>query len=322
MGDAPVESPARQLRNIRRRTLLGALTLLGAAAILWLPLVHLASQRRGEAEPGQARPVLFFSPDCDECIRSEPLISQLLQRQGWIDVVRLDARRVSSLFVRNRFDATFRVAAHLRGHTPALFHASGAVIGYDQFHAASLTGLPQAEPGPAESSGFPWGGWANFVIIGLCLLVMAGTLGHYAPQARLAGVLLLAAIFLIAGIGKVLAPAAFVQTVVQMNLFPLPLARATWLLGPMEIGLGAALLLPRWRRAALGLTLPLLTSFLGLYVLLWTQGYDGNCGCFPAIGGGRLAGSARALALSGLTVAMIHGSERLPTRSTFHECAS
>lgn len=232
--------------------------------------------------PGQSRPVLFFSPHCDECRRARPLIESLLSRPGWRNAEWVDSRLVSNLSLRDRFDAAFRVSDPLRGHTPALFHSGGALVGEAALRSALAqpTPPPDAWDGPS-ASGFPWGEWADSCLAGSSLFILAFLLGPYNHTARWLGLGLLTATFLVAGVDKVLHPADFAGTVQRMNLFPPGVARLAPLLGYVETGLGAALLLPRTRTTALVSVCALLLFFSAITVALLARHYAGNCGCMP-----------------------------------------
>lgn len=103
------------------------LLVLGALCIVYRPLAFLIAPR-GDPLPGQASPVLFFSPDCPECQRSEPLLERLVTQKGWRSPLRIDSRFVSSIPLRRRFDAAYHVPPDKQGHVPALFQTHHALI--------------------------------------------------------------------------------------------------------------------------------------------------------------------------------------------------
>jgi len=105
-------------------------------------------------------------------------------------------------------------------------------------------------------------------------------------------VVLLAALFLYAGISKIPDPVAFARDIEAYRLLPgqASLAVALWLPW-LEVLAALALVWPAWRAAGRQLLLLLLTVFQILLLVTWFRGLDIECGCF---GGG---GSSVPLAL-------------------------
>jgi uncharacterized membrane protein len=239
------------------------------------------------------------------------VIEALLRRPEWEATIRVDNRLVSNLSVRERFDAAFRVPEVLKGHTPALFHPRGAIIGESALRAV-LTQPVAATAGSvaAPTDGFPWGEWADACLAGSSLLIMALLLGPYNDVARALGLGLLAATFLVSGVDKALHPADFAATVGRMSLLPPGVARLAPLLGYVETGLGAALLLPRTRMASLSAVCALLLLFCATTVALLARDYAGNCGCMPwseSVTAAKVVNDGAAFALA---VCMAHGHRR------------
>lgn len=107
--------------------------------------------------------------------------------------------------------------------------------------------------------------------------------------------LLLAYVFLAAGIPKFLDPATFVEQTANYDLVPslAPIIAVT--LPPIEIAAAVALLLgPRtWRQAATLVSFALMCVFTYAVYQAWRRGIDTECGCFgkgsERIGGKKLA---------------------------------
>ena len=109
-------------------------------------------------------------------------------------------------------------------------------------------------------------------------------------QAARISEMLMGVIFLAAGVSKVWDPVLFFWdalpygTVLKLGKESSFLAaRGALLLGPLECGLGLALL-AHWRSKVM---LPLATSLLAFFFILthsaWRQGYEANCGCFGTL---------------------------------------
>jgi uncharacterized membrane protein YphA (DoxX/SURF4 family) len=239
------------------------------------------------------------------------LIEALCHKQGW-NPLHIDSRAVSSIALRERFDEAYGVPEGMRGRTPALFYTEGSAVGYTALHAAQTLGLPRAGKPAAHSHPVSWGLLMDLAVIVLSLFVAGMVIGPYARMGRVAGALLLAAVFLAAGLGKVLHPAAFAQTVEQMGLFPLPIARASWLVGFFETGLGAALILPQARPAALRVAAVLLAGFAILSIVLLIRGYSGNCGCMPWASAGGWLSLLQDASLSALSYGLLHSVSMKP----------
>jgi putative oxidoreductase len=94
--------------------------------------------------------------------------------------------------------------------------------------------------------------------------------------------LLLAYVFLAAGIPKFLDPATFVEHTANYDLLSsfAPIIAVT--LPPIEIAVGVVLLLaPRtWRQAATLITFALMCVFTYAVYQAWRRGIDVECGCF------------------------------------------
>jgi uncharacterized membrane protein YphA (DoxX/SURF4 family) len=88
-------------------------------------------------------------------------------------------------------------------------------------------------------------------------------------------------VFVLSGSHKLAEPAAFVATLHRMHLFWPSLVCIAWIMGPVEVGLGLALLVSRTHRVALKITSFLLTGFLILSTILVSRRFTGSCGCMP-----------------------------------------
>lgn len=127
------------------------------------------------------------------------------------------------------------------------------------------------------------------VAVWIALIALAGLLVALVPASRRPiGRLSLVAIglvFVAAALLKALNPAAFTETVRGYGLLPDALAPAvTYTLLPLEMALGAALILDYRRRLSVAVTVALLVGFLGLMGYTEATGGDvSKCGCFGSL---------------------------------------
>ena len=97
-------------------------------------------------------------------------------------------------------------------------------------------------------------------------------------------IFVLAALFLFAGIDKLLHYSAFVKAL--GNYVLVPRGGAAWIAGPLvgsEIVVGAALLVPSWRRPAAFVAFGLLLGFTAALTVSYFFGERGICGCWFTI---------------------------------------
>lgn len=109
--------------------------------------------------------------------------------------------------------------------------------------------------------------------------------------ARLA-LVILAGVFLWAGVAKLVHRVDFFNAIAHYKLLPLNAAYRMSIAVPYaEIAIGSLLLVPVVfvRRTALIAYLTLLALFTGSLVLLWFRGEHTNCGCFGGTGQGHPA---------------------------------
>ena len=107
-----------------------------------------------------------------------------------------------------------------------------------------------------------------------------------APYARI----IMGAVFLVAGLAKVWTPVQFYWDAfsyfellnANREMWP-QLARMTLLLGPLECGLGLALLANWQPRYALPVATAAMVVFIAVTFYNWQQDADVNCGCFGAL---------------------------------------
>jgi len=95
----------------------------------------------------------------------------------------------------------------------------------------------------------------------------------------------LGAVFVYAGLLKVVDPGAFLQSILNYQLIDGDLAWGVALFLPwLEIAAGIALILPPMRRGALLVLLFMLLVFQGGLASAWARGLDIECGCFGETG--------------------------------------
>jgi putative oxidoreductase len=93
--------------------------------------------------------------------------------------------------------------------------------------------------------------------------------------------LVLAAAFLAAGLLKIADPHAFALSIARLRIAPVALIGPVAIVVPWtEVVAAVALYIPRYRRAALGLLLSLLSGFTMILGAALARGAAGSCGCF------------------------------------------
>jgi uncharacterized membrane protein YphA (DoxX/SURF4 family) len=97
--------------------------------------------------------------------------------------------------------------------------------------------------------------------------------------------IVLGAVFLAAGILKIVDPAAFAISIARLRILPMALVGPAAILLPwIEVVSAAALVLPKFRRAALQLLLGLLIVFSAVLGIGLLRGAT-SCGCFGSSDG-------------------------------------
>jgi putative oxidoreductase len=108
------------------------------------------------------------------------------------------------------------------------------------------------------------------------------------PRLRLAAVWavrgVLAGLFLLAAVGKILNPDAFASVIRKFGVLPrewthLPAILLPWI----EAVAAVALLAGPWRRGGIAWLAMLLAGFIGLFVWAMAQGIQVDCGCFGSL---------------------------------------
>ena len=126
---------------------------------------------------------------------------------------------------------------------------------------------------------------------------------------EMAGRVVLAAVFIYAGVAKALDPAAFADSIDGYRLLPDPVGAALALYLPwLEIAGGLGVLWPRARLGALSLLFLLCLVFGIAIASAWVRDLNIGCGCFGggAIGAAALRGSLlRSIALALLAGALL-----------------
>lgn len=93
--------------------------------------------------------------------------------------------------------------------------------------------------------------------------------------------IVMAGLFIYAGVIKVLSPDAFLTDVESYRLLPYqPSLLVAFYLPFLEIFLGVALLTPSWSRASAMIMSAMLLVFLVAIISAWARGLDISCGCF------------------------------------------
>ncbi len=108
----------------------------------------------------------------------------------------------------------------------------------------------------------------------------------WSSRLAVVGRLVVAGVFVWAGVQKARSPQLFALDLEAYRLLPaaviLPIA---YYLPWLEIATGLSLLVPALRRAAIGLAIVLLVIFTLMLSIAWMRGLSINCGCFGAAGG-------------------------------------
>lgn len=127
----------------------------------------------------------------------------------------------------------------------------------------------------------------------------------WARHARLAALLVVAALFLMAGASKLGDPARFAVEIGHYRLVPPPVGGLLAVYLPwLEIALGFGLCAPGWRAEARVLAIGLLAVFCAALVGALVRGLDIRCGCFGGAAGGGMS-AAWALARNGALIALL-----------------
>ena len=126
---------------------------------------------------------------------------------------------------------------------------------------------------------------------------------------EMAGRIIIAAVYIYAGVAKALDPAAFADSIDGYRLLPYPVGAALALYLPwLEIAAGLGVLWPRVRLGALSLLFLLCLVFGIAIASAWVRNLDIGCGCFGGgdIGAAALRGSLlRSVALAVLAGALL-----------------
>lgn len=100
-------------------------------------------------------------------------------------------------------------------------------------------------------------------------------------RLQLVARIFLAALFIYAGLPKIIAPQAFALVVFRFHLLPGDMINTVALLLPwLEIFAALALLLPTWRRAGMAWLIAMLAIATAALAISLARGLDIDCGCF------------------------------------------
>jgi hypothetical protein len=128
---------------------------------------------------------------------------------------------------------------------------------------------------------FAFARWADFVITGVCLAIIAQLRCAGRHRTWIVGLGLLTLVLVASGVSKVLNPAAFSRLVQQMGFGSTAADPFSRLIGLGEFALALALLKPGWRTWGLLTSVCFLALFCGVVAILLTRQYSGDCGCLP-----------------------------------------
>lgn len=288
------------------------LAALGIASIVYLPLVSMPAFLAGPM-PGQIRPVLFYSPDCTECQKSMTLVPALTRRMAWQEPLLVDSRLVANEMLRERFDDSFRVSTSFRGHIPALFYAGGYVIGQQNLRSLLSNYVHLRRQSAYTSSGvFPFARWTDFLLAGVCLIILSGLRGPNGRPAFAAGLMVLALVLCGSAASKLLHPALFAHQAQEMRLGLPTAAPLVRLFGAGELALALVPLTERWRKRGLLAISYLFGVLCAFMVILLVRHYSGNCGCLPWKDGFGWWSLLRDMALLAMCIALC--TRALPNR--------
>lgn len=99
--------------------------------------------------------------------------------------------------------------------------------------------------------------------------------------AVIAARVVLAAVFILAAVPKILAPHDFALAVLRYQMVPYPLVNLMAIFLPwVELVAGAAILVPRFSRGAMVILVALLAVFAVAISVNLVRGVDMACGCF------------------------------------------
>ena len=140
---------------------------------------------------------------------------------------------------------------------------------------------------------------------------------NYQSLIRRTARILLAAVFVYAGVSKVLDPAQFAEAIDRYRIVPWPLAAGLGLYLPwLEIVAGVAVFFGRLRPGSLGILAGLGWVFVAAISSALVRGLDITCGCFGSGEGSSLAFSlVRSLVLAGLGTYLWYREAKGPERA-------
>lgn len=105
---------------------------------------------------------------------------------------------------------------------------------------------------------------------------------------------LIAALFIFAGVGKILNPAVFAQDIDNYRLLPYFLVTLVAVILPwLEVLTGILLIIGRWKKSAAFMLLVLCFTFLIAIGSAMARGLDITCGCFSMTNEGTRVGYMR-----------------------------
>ncbi len=105
------------------------------------------------------------------------------------------------------------------------------------------------------------------------------------PYTALIGRILLGAIFIYAGVSKILEPDQFAQAVINYRIMPLVSVNLFAIVLPwLELVSGIFLLVGLFSGGSIVMVTVLMALFLGAIGSTWLRGLDITCGCFSADG--------------------------------------
>lgn len=255
---------------------------IGLTSLVYVPAGYLLLMRQGP-QPGQARTVIFHSPDCEECKSAKPYLSKLVAKYKLREPLYIDSRIIDNDIIRIRFDDAFDVKDSLQGHVPAVFCPDGYLIGAEQIKTGISKGFERTLTSiNANASGFPWARWFDCLLAGISFIIVSRLFVYSNFQPIVSyGLVPLGITFLVSGTSKIAHPSEFIHQIEAMRVIPSIASNTAFIIGAIELLLCLMLTIPKLRGLGLLFCAAVLAGLSALVIGLMITGYSGGCGCFP-----------------------------------------